>query len=107
MHMRWSNIIVGLGTYTFTVTSATAGMITVQATASENPPSGLSIALQKNGSPVATSTAPTTAQGTINIQTTMNCVATDVISVVITSSAAIDNQLNTVKTLVTLRQGSQ
>lgn len=98
-----TTIIVGLGTWTYTV--VTAGLYFVDATASENPPSGLSIVINQNGSPVATSTAPSVPQQTIGIQKLFPCAASDVITVVLTSSAANDNQLNTVKTLINLRQG--
>lgn len=93
-----SNIICGLGTYTHTV--VVAGMFFVSATCLENPPSGVSIVIQLNGTPIATSTAPAASQEAINIQTLLTCNVNDVISVVISSSSAIDNQLNTVKTLV-------
>ena len=98
-----SNIICGLGTWTYTVTQA--GPFYVSASSTEVPPSSLSIVINQNGSPKATSTATTASQDRVRISIDLNCAASDVITVVISSAAAIDNQLNTVKTLVNLRAG--
>lgn len=98
-----STIIVGLGTWTYTVT--TAGLHFVDATATENPPSSLSIVINLNGSPIATSPTPSAPQQAVEAQALFPCAASDVITVVLSSSAAIDNQLNTVKTLINLRRG--
>lgn len=100
-----SNVIVGLGS--FTHTAGNTGMYTVSAFCNENPPSSVSIVLSQSGSTTAsiTSTAPAAAQQEIQVQKIFNCVAGDVLTVAISSSAAIDNQLNTVKTIVNVRQG--
>jgi len=99
-----SNIAVGLGTYTYTV--AAAGPFFVSASSSENPPLGLSLVINQNGSPKV-STAPVAAGQThLDTQVKLNCAASDVITIVISSSLAIDNQLNTVKTIMVVRQGA-
>lgn len=101
-----TNIIVGLGTYTHTV--ASTGMYEASATATVNPSSSLSITISQSGSASAsiTSIAPASSQGSIDVRKVFNCVAGDVITVAISSAAAIDNQLNTVKMLVNVHQGS-
>lgn len=98
-----SNIIVGLGTYTH-VTASTS-MYFVSAVASENPPSSLSIVIQLNGVTKATSLTPAAAQQIVSAQVTLNCAQGDTISVILSSSADIDKQLNTVKTFVVIKQG--
>jgi hypothetical protein len=97
-----ANIICGLGTYTYTTT--VTGILFVSAQCLENPPSSISITLSQTGSITAsvTSTAPTVPQENITVQTKFNITAGDIITVAISSAAAIDNQLNTVKTTVTL-----
>lgn len=99
-----SNIAVGLGTYTYTV--GAAGPFAVSAKCTENPPSSISIVINQNGSPKATSVAPSSAQNHIEVRTNLNCAASDTITIVISSSAPIDNQLNTIKTLMVVRQGN-
>lgn len=101
-----SNVICGLGTYTHTIT--TTNMYKVKARATENPTSSLSISITQSGSTSATITsdAPAADQNNIVVSKVFNCVAGDVITVVISSAAATDNQLNTVKTTVAISEGS-
>jgi hypothetical protein len=94
---------VGLGTLTYTV--ATTGLYNAQAQCTETPPSGLSIVVQQNGTTVYTAPTVTATQSALQFKTELNCSATDVITVVMSSSTAIDKQLNTVKTTVTIGQG--
>ena len=94
-----SNIGCGLGTYTHTVKQA--GFFNMSAQCVENPPSGMSIAIQLNGTPIKTGTITSTevAQQTLNVRIdNVSCAVNDVISFVLTSSAANDQGLNTVKT---------
>lgn len=98
-----SNVMVGLGTWTYT--TSVASLFFVQATSSENPPSGLVLMIKQNGTTMATSTAPSATQGAVDTLTLLNCAQGDVITVVISSSVPIDQQLNTVKTIIVLRQG--
>jgi len=95
--------IVGLGTWTHNVT--TPGMRYISAVASEVPPSGLSIVINLNGSPIATSVTPSAAQQVVSAQILTQCALNDVLTVVLSSSSPIDNQLNTVKTLINTRAG--
>ncbi len=96
--------VVGLGTWTHNV--VTPGLRTISAVASEVPPSGLSIVINVNGSPIATSVAPSAGQNHISLEVKTICAANDVITVVMSSSSVIDNQLNTVKTIIQTRAGS-
>ncbi len=101
-----SNVICGLGTYTHTV--ASTSMYKVQARTTENPASSVSITISQSGSASATITsdAPSDTQNNIVVQKVFNCVAGDVLTVAITSAAATDNQLNNVKTIVDVSQGT-
>jgi hypothetical protein len=67
--------------------------------------SGLSIVVNQNGSPIYTSTAPTVSQSALQFKVSFTASATDVITVVLSSSNANDEQLNTVKSTVSIGQG--
>jgi hypothetical protein len=101
-----SNVICGLGTFTRTISNT--NMYKVKARATENPTSSLSISITQSGSASATITsdAPAADQNNITVSKVFNCVAGDVITIVISSAAATDNQLNTVKTTVAISEGS-
>ena len=100
-------VICGLDTMNYTV--VTDGLYSVQVQLTEVPPSGISILVKKNGSTIFTAPALAIAQGAIQFKFGFSAVATDAISVVISSSqtgpSAIDNQLNTVKSTVYIQQG--
>lgn len=98
-----SNVICGLGTWTHTV--ALTQMYNVLVRCTEHQGSAISIVIQLNGVTQATSTAPSQPQRAINISQLLNCTAGDVISVILSSSAAVDQQLNNVKTNIIVRQG--
>lgn len=95
-----SNIEIGLGT--FTHTTAHTAIYFVSSQSSVLPPSGLSVVINKNGSPVVTSAAPSAAEQLVSLQTLISCTAGDVITVVLSSSSANDLMLNSVKTLITI-----
>jgi hypothetical protein len=98
-----SNIFTGLGTWTYT--ASVAGLYDVSAVASVLPPSGLSIVVNQNGSPVATSNAPASAQQSVSAQVLdLNVAVSDIITVVLTSSTQSDTLPNALKTLITLNQ---
>lgn len=105
LRVSQSNVIVGLGTFTHTTLSSTMYNVTVRAT--EVPTSSLSITIAQSGSASATitSTAPTSAQGHVELQKLFNCASGDVLTITLSSSAPIDNQLNTVKSVVTINVG--
>jgi hypothetical protein len=99
------NVICGLGTWTHT--TANTNMYFVKVHCEEVPTSTISITISQTGSQTAsvTSTAPSAAQAEIDLQKIFNCAQGDVISVAISSSSSIDEQLNTVKTTVVVHQG--
>lgn len=106
LKVHQSNVICGLGSYTHTV--ANTGMYCVTAHCEENPTSSIVITLSQAGSVTdsASSTAATTSQNHIEIKKVFNCTAGDVLTVALVSADAIDNQLNNVKTIVVINQGS-
>lgn len=94
---------VGLDTMTHTVLNSTIYSVQVQLT--EVPPSGLSVVVNQNGSPVFTAPALSPTQIAQQFKIAINCTAGDVITVVLSSSSAIDQQLNTVKSTISIQQG--
>ena len=102
-----SNVICGLGSFTYTCAAAKAGPFVVNVGTSVNPASSLVITIAQSGSQSVSisSASPGAAQAHIELNKKFNCAASDVITVTIASSAPIDNQLNNVESIVTLRQG--
>lgn len=80
---------VGLGTYTHTCASTALYSVNVQL--SVIPASSAVIVIKLNSSTLATSPAPSATQNHIELSAAnINCTATDVLSVVITSAATAD-----------------
>lgn len=100
-------VICGLDTLNYTV--GAAGLYSVQVQLTEVLPSGLSVVINQNGSPVFTAPALSPTQIAQQFKFGLNCAAADAIQVVISSTqsgaGAIDNQLNTVKSTVYIQQG--
>lgn len=96
-------VSVGLGTNTFTI--PTPGLYYVSVQSIETPPTGLVIVVNKNGSPIYTAPVITPTQSALQFKTDFLAAAADVITVVLSSSAAIDAQLNTLKTTIALGNG--
>ena len=67
--------------------------------------SGVSYVVNQNGSPVFTSATITPSQTALESKTELICAVSDVITVVFTSSNAIDKQLNSVQSIVAIEQG--
>lgn len=95
---------VGLGTMTYTV--PTTGQYSVLVDCTENPPTSLTILVKNGGSTIFTAPTITPTQGALQFKYSFGATAADVITVVLSSSAAIDNQLNTVKTIISIEQGA-
>ncbi len=98
------SVVVGLGAvYTFTVPAT--DMYSIRLGLTEIPPSGLSVVINDNGSPIFT--APVIGQTQIAQQFRLGVklTAAHVIIVVLASSSANDNLLNSVKTTVSICQG--
>lgn len=94
---------VGLDTMTHTVQKSTIYSVQVQLT--EVPPSGLSVVVNQNGSPIFTAPTLSPTQIAQQFKVAINCTANDVITVVLSSASAIDNQLNTVKSTISIQEG--
>jgi hypothetical protein len=95
----------GLYTYTYTVPTSGDGIYNVKCDCTVNPPSGISVVVNKNGSPVLTVSGLPPTQGAFQFRFPIYLVATDIVTVVPTSSSNIDNALNTVKMIVSIGQG--
>lgn len=100
-----ANSIDGLGT--FTHTTKNTGPYSVNILTTVNPASSLILTIAQTGSTSVSVSSPTpaAAQAHIELQKKFNCTAGDVITVTIASSAVIDEQLNTVQSIVLVRQG--
>lgn len=101
-----TNVAVGLGSWTHTTTQN--GMYFASMSCSEVPPSSIILTIAQSGSAslsVSTS-APATSQGYIDLQQLFNCQAGDVITFTLSSAAEIDNELNTVKTIMKINPGT-
>lgn len=98
-----ANVIVGLGTYTYVV--AVDSLFYVSDMSTVIAPSSLSVVINRNGSPVASSLIASLTETVSNLSAIIDCDIGDVITVVISSAAPNDNMLNTVKSIVVVRQG--
>lgn len=93
-----------LDTYNYTVQQA--GMLIVDVQMGELPPSGLVIDIQKNSVSQAMSSAPAAQQSILDLRRILNCAVNDIISVVLSSAQDSDKQLNSVKGIINIHQGS-
>lgn len=111
-----STVFGGLGTASLTVvtpglyTCAFVSTIPFQQGAPYNSAtttgaSGLQVVINLNGSPVLTVSGPSPTQPQMGGSVRIGCVATDVITVVTSSSAAADQPPNAVKTTINLYLG--
>jgi hypothetical protein len=94
---------VGLVTDTYTV--PTTGLYNLEAQVTEIPPSGLSIVVNQNGSPVYTAPTLTPTQSAIQFKVDISATAADVITLVLSSVNSNDLMLESVKTNVSIGQG--
>lgn len=92
---------------TYNHTALATSMYVVEVDMSEQPPSGLIITIQQNGSQKAISSAPAALQLNTKLRVLLNCVANDVITVILSSSSNNDKQLNCIKGILNIHQGSQ
>lgn len=121
LRLNSSSPVAGLGTSTYNVLADGIYSVNVQSTlpytsgssyySSDTMPvdSALQIVINKNGSAQVTvggaTGNPTPSQPILSAGAKLQCVATDVITVVLSSSAAIDAQPNSVKSVINLFQG--
>lgn len=114
-----SSVFCGLGTATITLNSAQAGIVSVEVQASlpydtgssnnssvTSGGSSLQVLVKLNSVTKMTLSSPSPTQPMLAGKVSMLCVATDVIDVILSSSAAADNQLNSVKTMINVYAGS-
>lgn len=108
-----SNVICGLGTFTYVVpASKSGGLFYMSASVDEVPASNVTITLSQSGSKSASvsSIAPSSTQSNIKVSNIFGIVAAgDVLTCTISTSQtnvnSKDLQLNTLKTIVVVRQG--
>lgn len=105
LFLNQPRVDVGLVTETYTVPTGGAGIYNVAVQCTEIPPSGLSIVVNQNGSPVYTAPTLTPTQSSIQFKTSFLAAAADVITVVLSSSTANDLLLESVKTNVAISLG--
>jgi hypothetical protein len=72
----------------------------------ELPPSGITITIKKNGSTMASTSAPAAQQQVINLSTTINCAVNDTISVIVASSTPSDQGPQRFKGILRINVGS-
>lgn len=102
-----SKVINQLGTYSFTAT--VAGDCVAKISMLVNPPSGMSILIQQNGSTKASASSPAANQQAIDLSVTMHLAISDVVSFVLSSSSPQDNGqsgLNLIKGILNVHMGS-
>jgi hypothetical protein len=103
LNLNTPRVDIGLVTDTFTIPSTGQYNLTAQIT--EIPPSGLSVVVNQNGSPIYTSVALPPTQSSLQFKVPINGVLNDAITFVLSSSNSNDLLLNSVKTNVSLGQG--
>jgi hypothetical protein len=99
------SVTSGLSTDTYKVSAADMYQIFVRTT--DLPPSGAVITLSQSGSQSVSVSTPTTSpkQRHIEINAKFNCAIGDILSVVVSSSAPVDQPPNLIKTTINLKQG--
>lgn len=97
-------VATGIGTL-FTYTVPTAGVYNVDAQFTEVPPSSLAILVKKGASTVYTAPIIGQTQSALQFRQSFIFAASDVITLVLTSSAASDNAINNVKTIASIGAG--
>jgi hypothetical protein len=98
-----SKVLSNLDTYTHTV--GLNSMYTVEIKVTEQPPSGLTVQIQKNGTPIVTAASPAASQNHIELRTILNCVVSDTISAVLSSSTPGDENINAIRAILKITPG--
>lgn len=116
-------VVCGLDTLNYTIPTTGLYNVQVQSTipsavatgdgagsggnGSQGAPIGSSLEVQvtQNGTPLITVSNPPATQGAGQFKIGFSATAADAISVVLSSSASIDKQLNTVKSIISIGQG--
>jgi hypothetical protein len=107
LQLNTASPVAGLGTSLFNV--VLPGEYTVEFKSTLPLGSNLQVVVNKNGGPVLTvgglSTNPSATQPILGSSVRMACVATDIITVVLSSANAVDALPNSVKSIINLYQG--
>jgi hypothetical protein len=98
-----SKSVSSLDTYNQTI--VTAGIYTVSVGFTEVPPSGLNVVIQQNGTQKSSASVLANTQQQLNQQIILNCASADVISIVVSSSNAVDYAPGALKGIINIRQG--
>lgn len=98
-------LTTGTDTLTYTVPSGAGGLYYVAVQFTEVPPSGISVIVKQGSSTVFTAPSVSPTQIAQQFKYSQIFAAADVISVVLSSSSAIDKVANNVKATVAVGQG--
>lgn len=101
--IRGNQVMVGLGTFTFTIPST--GLYTVRLQATELPPSSIVFKVKNNGSDVFTAPVVGQTQSALQFSYQQLYTAADVVTVVSTSAATNDNLLNSIQVNCSIANG--
>lgn len=96
---------VGTGLGTWTITVPTLGIYHASCFLTEVPPTGVSVAINQNGSNIITTGTLNPNATEYNIDCFIRCAASDVINIVVTSSSSPDLSVQTMKTVMNVRAG--
>lgn len=96
-------VLEGLGTISHTI--ASTGNYNVRCNITEIPPSSLAIIVQKNAVTIYTAPVVSTTQSALQFKTSFQATAADAITIVLSSGAAVDNELNNIKTNCSIASG--
>jgi hypothetical protein len=100
-----SKTVGSLDTYQHTALLTSPYTVAVRLT--ETPPSGCTITIKQNSTTIASTSAPAAAQQVINLRGVINATAGDVIQVIIASSAAIDQDPQSIQATIQIVPGYQ
>lgn len=105
MKVSQQSLVSGLSNDTFKV--AVAGTYTVITKTTCLQPSGLVVTISQSGSTTASVTTPTTSpvQKHIELNGKFGCAIGDILTIAVTSSAAVDQPPSLIKTTINIRQG--
>lgn len=96
-----SKVISSLDTYNYTVPAA--GIYNISAQMNEIPTSSLSVVIKVNTVTKASSATPTANQSIVDLQLQYNCALNDIISFVVSSSAAVEAGSNQIKGIINIQ----
>lgn len=99
-------VVNGLNDYSYTI--PTAGPVIARIEVTQPSATGMTVAIKQGSTTITTATLPggaSATQGNTVLIGKMNTAINDVIHFVLTSSSAADQQLNTVKAVVSVQTG--